>query len=267
MAPSEAASTGSSSNRPRRKQVIVIAAMLAAFLAVVVFRDEIRVRWWAHRLADCEDPKERIHYAELLASRREQSLPGVRRLLAHDDVGIRSLAVVVLNTLEGEASLELLVTAAGDADAVVRRNAVMGISMREPESAAAALGGLVEHRDEPTAMLAVSRLAGLRTQRVDEMLARLARDHSSAGIRAQAIESLEVRGGGEAVEALKACLEDDAVFTGLTEGERGALEALRSAATKGLLESNMGAAREALDLPTMANGERAAEALRRLAAE
>jgi HEAT repeat protein len=241
--------------------------MVAAFGAVVAYRDAIRVRWWAYRLAGCDDPKERVQYAALLASRREQSLPGLRRLMASDDAGVRSVAVMVLNTIEGEAALELLVTAAGDPDAVVRRNAIVGISMHEAGAAAAALGGLVDHPDESTGMLAVSRLGGLRSEMVDVLLARLAREHPSAGIRAQAIETIEVRGGDSATEALSACLEDDAVFSGLTEGERGALEAIQSATAQGLPEGAAGETRDALGLPPMTNGERAAQAIRRLSGE
>ncbi len=262
--------------RSNRTTVIAIAIMLVLWLLVVINRDWIRVRWWGHQLQTAKTAADRTYYLQLLASRKRHSLPVARELLADDDAGVRSYAVALLNVMDGDDARGMLNAACADPDETVRRNAIIGLSLRSEPAVVARMSGLTDYPDECTALLAVSRLVSIGTPEALAALARLADRHPNPAVRAQAIESLGQWDGADAVGPLIECLDDDAVFTGMTESQRSALAALDAVGmgAMGDMGTNGAAGSADLDMKKrtadliasnhLTNGQRAAIALRRI---
>lgn len=209
---------------------LLVLLAVVGFALVVVFRWEIRAWWWARCLARSADATERIYYAACLGGAGEAALPAVEGLLDSSDAGVRSHAVAVLNNVDGDESLALLERACDDDEATIRESAVLGISFRSSPGIVAILRRIADHTDEDTAMLATSRLGAIHSAETLEMLRELAVSHASAGVRAQAIQSLSAWPIADVGDVLVACLEDNTSYPSLTATERAAREILAGAA-------------------------------------
>ncbi|NOX59876.1 MAG: HEAT repeat domain-containing protein [Planctomycetes bacterium] len=247
-----------------RTPILIIVGMVIAFVFVVVYRQEIRVRWWAYRLGRVSDVADRMAYLELLASAGELSLPVADKLIQDPDAGNRSFGIVLLNALKGDEVERLLVVACNDRDASNRRSAILGLSMRRSVKTVERLADLIDELDSDSAMFVVSRLVGIDFPESFARLSRVARSHVDVGVRAQAIDALgqwSGRGGSRrTVDVLIECLSDDAVFGGLTATESMAQEALAFAAPHQVGSNGAAVVRH----PGDTNGERACRVLRSL---
>jgi HEAT repeat protein len=204
--------------------------MVVVFVLVVMFRNDIRVRWWGYRLAQSADVQDRMQYLSLLSSMDVKSLPVARSLIKDSDAANRSFGVALLSTINGDEADRLLETACLDDDKTIRKSALLGLSMRATANTVHRLAGLIKQLDAESAMFAVSRLAGINLPDSLEVIVRTARSHPDIGVRAQAIESLGQWGGDDVVGALIDCLSDEAVYSGLTATEAQARDALASMA-------------------------------------
>ncbi|MCA9251574.1 MAG: HEAT repeat domain-containing protein [Phycisphaerae bacterium] len=248
-----------------RRPIEIIVLMVIAFAIVVIFRNEIRVRWWGYRLAQTSDVQDRMQYLSLLSSMDVKSLPVARTLIKDTDPANRSFGVALLSTINGDEADRLLEVACIDNDKTIRQSAILGLSMRATANTVYRLAGLIKQLDADSAMFAVSRLAGINRPESLAELTRIARSHPEAGVRAQAIESLGQWGGDDVVGPLIDCLSDDAVYSGLTATEAQAHDALASMAPQFAVSDkpgsdsskseNTGAAKDT-------NGMRAARKLR-----
>ncbi len=250
-----------------RRPIAIIVLMVVAFAVVVVFRNEIRVRWWAYRMTQTTDVQDRMHYLSLLSSMDAKSLPVARSLIKDDDPANRSFGVALLSTINGDKADRLLEIACIDEDKTIRQSAILGLSMRATENTVHRLAGLIKQLDAESAMFVVSRLVGINLPQSLEEISRIARSHPDAGVRAQAIESLGQWGGDDVVGTLIDCLPDDAVYNGLTATEAQARDALASmapqlAATDISASDSTGSGEAAA--ATKTNGMRAAETLRHI---
>ena len=238
--------------------IAALAVVVLLWLAVVWCRHDIRVRWWGWRLEHSTTVAGRLYYLQLLAGAGERALVVARDLLATDEAALRSFGVALANSIPGEESLALLKRACHDPDADVRESAITGLSMRPSPQVLRTLRELADHSDIETAMWATSRLTALDSPEALSILRELARTHAEVGVRAQAIDSLAEWGGDQVVDALIACLTDEAVFGRLTASQRGAAEALTHVAPH-LVE---GDSVETIVGVDQSNGARAARALR-----
>jgi hypothetical protein len=226
----DAATQRASLARSRRRMIVIIALMLAAFAVVVVFRREMRARWWGYRLAHTEDVARRLGYLELLAADPGPAEPIARDLLAAPDASTRSFGVVLAARMEAAVAIPLLARAARDPDAAVRQGAVQALSYIHQPDAARALLVLADTDDPGLAMLATRGLVNTQEPIALEALMRIARTHPHAGVRAEAITSLQTADDVSAVPALIECLADHAVFAGETATEQAARESLSAVA-------------------------------------
>jgi hypothetical protein len=245
--------------RGRWRAVVAVGLMVLLWLGVVLYRQEIRVRWWGYRLRHTTELADRMYYLRLLSGAGERAMPEAERLLGLDDASVRSFAVVLVNSCPGERATRLLERTCHDEDASVRQSAIVGLSMRPSDATVRHLRALADHPDADTAMLATNQLAAINGHGAAATLCDLARQHAHVAVRAQAIDALGQVESEAAIDTLIACLEDEAVFEGLTMSRRGALEALTRAAP-GLAGDDAG------DVVGMgeSNGQRAARALRAL---
>jgi HEAT repeat protein len=253
----------SSAARGRKRAILAVAIMVFLWLLVVIYRQEIRVRWWGYRLRNTADLNQRMYYTGLLAGAGELALREAERLLGDDDAAVRSYAIVLANFIAGDEAFQLLERASRDADASVRQSAIVGLAMRPSADAVRLLRALADHPDIETAMLATSQLATSSDPGAAEALCGLAVDDRRVGVRAQAIEALgRLAYSNEVADALIACLADTAVFDGLTMTQRDALESLARAAPH-LIGEQAGEVVGAGE----SNRRRAAHALRSLTGE
>ena len=220
----------STKDRGRRRMYALLALMFLAFALVVIYRREIRVRWWGYRLAATSDLTKRTHYLGLLATEPERAAPVARDLLAADDAATRSFGVALALRVPGPAGEQLLQKALHDKDSSVRQGAILGLSVRRSATVVPTLRALADDPDLNVAMTAVEGLVTAGGDDALQALAELARHHPQVGVRAQAIAALGETRAPEAVPALIDCLTDNAVFDGLTVSEQDALDALQHVA-------------------------------------
>ncbi len=252
-----------------RRPVMIIVAMVVLFALVVVFRDEIRVRWWGYRLSQSADVQDRMHYLSLLSGMDAKSLPVARDLIRDPDSANRSFGVALVSTINNDEADRLLEIACVDSDETIRHSAVLGLSMRSSANTVQRLAGLIKRLDVKSAMFAVSRLAGIALPESLDEIVRIARSHPDAGVRAEAIQALGQWGGDDAIAALIDCLSDDAVYSGLTATEAQAREALQTMAPQLALTdaTDSGDGQSDLMENRKTNGMRAAEKLRNLTSQ
>ena len=99
---------------------------------------------------DKQDPDGQLRFhalAHLGASGAPEAQPGLLRYLAHEDAGLRKIAVIGLQNMPGQETLRALYRALEDSDFEVRANAALGLS-RLKDSTGASL--LLDMLDEET---------------------------------------------------------------------------------------------------------------------
>ncbi len=208
---------------------LVILSMIAAFLLIVLCRQEIRVRWWGYKLANSTEASERLFYLQLLAESGAKAIPVAKNLLAENDAGLRSFGLALSASSPGEPAVKLLIKTCDDTDWEIRKGAITALAMRKSESGLQKLLKLTANKNLETAMLAVSHLANTDSPAALESLKNLALNDKRAGVRAQAIESLAYWPVDDIAEALISCLSDQEIYEGLIASDQEALDILSQA--------------------------------------
>ena len=193
-----------------------VAVFVAAWLAVVVFRDPVRVKWWELRLRSADTDTKRSYYVNLLSSAGTLALPAARSLIEDEDVAIRSLGVAVLTRIADETAGVLLRTALTDSVEQVRAMAVVGLAMRRDPAILAELETMVGSQNHETALVAVHAYGEFDCATAVGPLSRAARTHSLPLVRAQSVEELGALRCAGAVPALIDSLGDNVRYEGST---------------------------------------------------
>jgi HEAT repeat protein len=193
-----------------------VALFVAAWLAVVVFRDPVRVMWWELRLRSADTETQQSYYVNLLSSAGTMAVPAARSLLEDEDAAMRSLGVAVLAPMADETAAALLRSALADSVEQVREMAVIGLAIRRDPAILAELETMVGSQNQETALTAVHAYGEFDCACAVGPLTRAARTHAIGLIRAQAVEELGALRCGEAVPALIDALGDNVQYEGST---------------------------------------------------
>gem|GEM_PF-2614249 len=193
-----------------------VALFVAAWLAVVAFRDPVRVMWWELRLRSADTETKQTYYVNLLSSAGTMGVPAARSLLDDEDAAMRSLGVAVLAPMAGETAGALLRSALADSVEQVREMAVMGLAIRRDPALLAELETMVGSRNQETALTAVRAYGEFDCGCAVGPLTRVVRTHANSLVRAQAVEELGALRCGEAVPALIDALGDNVQYEGST---------------------------------------------------
>ena len=109
--------TADQNTPPPRRRVSrptwVIVGMVAVWLVAILYRNEIRARWWAYRMASTESQVQRVGYFQRLASLGELAVPRARSLLDHHDASLRSFAVALMHPSSSDEATEGLIRGVG----------------------------------------------------------------------------------------------------------------------------------------------------------
>ena len=89
-----------------------VAVFVAAWLAIVAFRNPVRVMWWELRLRSADTETKQSYYVNLLSS--AGALAVAQSLLEDEDAAMRSLGVAVLTRSADETAGALLRSALTD---------------------------------------------------------------------------------------------------------------------------------------------------------
>lgn len=144
------------SGKSNRIMIVAIAAMLAVWLTVMFYRNEIRARWWLHRLTNLaathSDPQVRRQAVRGLGVRDE--LAALRRIVQGDDPVAACAAVEALASIGSDQAVEILIAQirrrdAGGADPALAVR-VQAIESLGELQAVAAVEALIECLDDPT---------------------------------------------------------------------------------------------------------------------
>ena len=218
-----------------------VAVFVAAWLAVVAFRNPVRVMWWELRLRSADTETKQSYYVNLLSS--AGALAVAQSLLEDEDAAMRSLGVAVLTRSADETAGALLRSALTDSVEQVREMAVVGLSIRRDTSILAELETMVRNQNQGTALVAVHAYGEFDCAAAFGPLSRAARTHALPLVRAQAVEELGALRCAEAVPALIDALEDNVQYEGSTR-----FDELDEQALGILLEERVSAAGDPLTL-------------------
>jgi len=193
-----------------------VAVFVVAWLAVVAFRDPVRVMWWELRLRSADTETKQSYYVNLLSSAGTSALPAARSLLEDEDAAMRSLGVAVLTRSADETAGALLRSALTDSVEQVREMAVVGLAIRRDPAILAELETMVGSQNQETALVAVHAYGEFDCAMTAAPLSRAARTHALPLVRAQAAEELGALRCAEAVSALIDVLGDNVPYEGST---------------------------------------------------
>ena len=182
-----------------------VAVFVAAWLAVVAFRDPVRVMWWELRLRGADTETKQSYYVNLLSSAGTLALPAARSLLEDEDAALRSLGVAVLARIANEEADALLRSALPDSVEQVRDTSIL-----------AELETMVRSQNKAMVLAAVRAYGAFDCVTVVGPLSRAARTHALPLVRAQAVEELGALRCAEAVPALIDALGDNVRYQGST---------------------------------------------------
>jgi len=192
---------------------ITIAALVVLWAVAMLFRWEIRARWWGHRMAHADSPASRAYYFACLASIGDRAVGTADRLLRNASPEVRLEAVGILPRCRSERARALLLRAMSDGDADVREAAALGLALYHDRSAMPSLMKMLRSDEPNTALAAAVAMQHIGTPEAAAALVETVRTRlvgeRSATLRAQAIDSLGLIGDRQAVPALIECLTDE----------------------------------------------------------
>jgi len=192
---------------------ITIAALVVLWAVAMLFRWEIRARWWGHRMAHADSPASRAYYFACLASIGDRAVGTAARLLRNASPEVRLEAVGILHRCRSERARALLLRAMSDGDADVREAAALGLALYHDRSAMPSLMKMLRSDEPNTALAAAVAMQHIGTPEAAAALIETVRTRlvgeRSATLRAQAIDSLGLIGDRQAVPALIECLTDE----------------------------------------------------------
>ncbi|MGB9623727.1 MAG: HEAT repeat domain-containing protein [Phycisphaerae bacterium] len=220
------------SRHAHRRMWIIIAALVVLWAAAMLFRWEIRARWWGYRLAHTDSPASRAYYFACLASIGDRAVGTAGRLLRNPSPEVRLEAVGILHRCRSERAGALLLQAMGDGDADVREAAALGLALHHDKAAMPSLLEMLRSDDADTALAAAVAMQHIGTPQAAAALVETVRTRAvgerSATLRAQAIDSLGLIGDRQAVPALIECLTDERPVTTRPAADRALLRAIEA---------------------------------------
>lgn len=204
-----APSPPAAANRGRRRFVVVLLGLVVLWVVVMLFRWELRTRWWAWRLTEVESREDRQYYLTRLAAVGDRSLDAVPRLLHDGRPEVRDMGLTVLRYCESPRAGALLLEMLDDEAPDVAAMAASLLAWR-PEARAyvpqlfmAIQTG--QGREAWAAAIALGRIGG---PDVEQLLLTVVHPKMGPDIRAQVIESLGLLNCGAAVPAMIDALAD-----------------------------------------------------------
>jgi HEAT repeat protein len=208
---------------------IVLMLMLILWLVVMVFRWELRARWWAYEVARCESAEDRDFYLTRLASIRDKSFNAVSELVNDDRPEIRSAGVTVLRYCEGRPAAVVLIRLLADPSPEVAVDAATALAQRRdaasyiPELRSRLLDN--PGRSSWGTAIALGRIR--RDEAEDALKTALARA-ADPDLKAQIIDSLGMAGCEEAVPMMIDSLTDDRPVQILPQSQQSAQRAINA---------------------------------------
>ncbi len=180
---------------PRRSSwwfYLSIAVLVGLFVIVVADRKRIRAAWWAYRLSQAADLQDRGYYLALLSGDDVTATIGYQYLSDQPDADLRCLAVYLMQSCETAESTGEMGLLLDDADQAVRNAAAVGLAFRgDRYGAMAVLKRTLQDTHSPRASAAAAAGLGRFSATLScPLLVKAVREHPSALVRAQAVESL-----------------------------------------------------------------------------
>lgn len=232
MTPAERIAAAAAAARPRRRISIagvLIVVTAALCLLAVAFRNDIRSRYWAYRLATTSSLTERAGYLNLLIHAADAAHWGVVTLAQDRRPEIRQFAALAVQTTRTGWSREVLYRLLFDEDPGVRDLAVLALAAQRDEAALEHLERMYRADQSETALPARTACAGLQRfgdRRALAVLLELADIPAPACARAALIDALSEYRAAAAVPALVRLLEDHRRCAAPSYHEELALRAL-----------------------------------------
>ncbi len=196
-----------------------ICLMLIIGLGLVVSRAPIRIQWWEWRLRHAQTDAQRLHYFHLLGSMGPSAIGAAKSLLVDQDPSLRGMGVGILQQIDSPQTTELLRKASKDPDPQVRELAIFGLAMHRNPDVVPMLRERVWSDDVTSCRAAVAALGSYGCETSSSTLERIVREHSSALVRAEAIEQLAAMRCSDSIPILIEALDDLEPYDGSTTYE------------------------------------------------
>lgn len=227
--------------RARWRVAVPLIAFVLVWLALILFRWEIRTHWWAYRLTTVNTADERAYFVACLASAGPRSLDALERVLSDERSEIRRFGVDVLARCDEPRAGERLFEMLRDQDDDVAEAAATALGERPhaPDYCGPLWTLLVkDEHDPPTARHAAVALQAIDHPAAHAMLFEALPYVEDPNVRAQIIESLSMLRVEEAVPAMKDMRSDERAVTVLPYNQRSALEAFAAQSGRPALGSD-----------------------------
>ncbi len=203
-----------------KRIIITMVAVWLAVMAVLLFSDTVRTRYWGWRLARAEAPAEQDYYASRLARRADHAVSVAGKLLGHADPNVRLLAVEVMDQASGDEPIDPLFTGLTDEEVEIRHAAALALGRRANPDVIGRLSQMASGGDATVATAAVFALQRAAIPPAEDAIIHVLETTDSIEVRAQAIESLGLLGVERARPVLTRMLQDSRRVTTMPANER-----------------------------------------------
>ena len=191
-----------------RSGTILIAVTLAACLAALIFRTEIRSRYWASRLIQAATPMDRATPLTLLCNAGDHAWWGISTLLEHPNPEIRQYGVLILHHTQSLRSRQRLFSLLDDEDYAVRELAALGLAIQGDDSVIPDLIRIFTDGDTESAVAACIAMERLGSPAAVDALRRFNEMSLDTERAAAVIDTLAGIGSTDCVPILIRFLED-----------------------------------------------------------
>ncbi len=197
--------------RARPVQWVSLALLSVSVLvcvAALIWRSEIRARYWAGRIAASDNLQQRAYYLTLLCNAGDSARWGVSYLAARSDPGVRQYAALALQHVEAEWAPAARLRLLQDSDPQIRSLAALALALRGDARIVPLLQEMLagEPAGAAGACLALERLGGPDAIcAIDAALPEV----SSPDVRAMLVDALEQIDEPGCVPPLLRLLDDE----------------------------------------------------------
>jgi HEAT repeat protein len=217
--------------KPARRWFVALAALLIAIWVIaMLFRWELRARWWAWHITRAESREDRDFYLTRLASIRDKSLGVVDMLLEDPRPEVREAGITVLRYCESEGAADRLLTMLGDEVPDVAGMAATALAWRAGSSRYVDRLQTTLNRKGPPqwgAAVALGRIGGPSAENaLKSALGGGATGDWPADVRAQIIDSLGMLGCRDSLGLIAEALKDDRLIQTLPHSQLSARRAI-----------------------------------------
>jgi hypothetical protein len=232
---------GSRSFLSRHWHTCAIAVIAIICILAVIERDRVRAHWWAWRLAQTTDIRQRDYLLACLTSVGEASAGALNNLAGNSDASLRLIAVFGLCKIPPALAIPGLSSLLSDQAIEVRLQAATSLAFFDTPAAIETLYRAAKSESADEAGAAVAGLARVPAPLALPALCDASRTSKSPYVRAQTIESMgelltsedgQPSPGCDPLMQLIECLSDQGKFDGYL-----ALELEVSKATKAASKS------------------------------